>query len=136
MYVRHDRAIGLCPRSKISIRKAIYCLQWLFFPKDGRLIMTKPEWFKYDTVIASIREFLSLIELKANQILHLVLDNAPWHKKAIRLIEDLNNTEYADIRAKVRFIRAPISNNPALTSAFLLNSNQIFKEHLRSQVQG
>ena len=69
--------------------------------------MTKPDWFKYDTVIASIREFLSLIELKANQILHLVLDNAPWHKKAIHLIEDLNNTEYADIRAKVRVIRMP-----------------------------
>ena len=69
--------------------------------------MTKPDWFKYDTVIASIREFLSLIELEANQMLHLVLDNAPWHKKAIRLIEDLNNTEYADIRAKVRFIRMP-----------------------------
>ena len=69
--------------------------------------MTKPDWFKYDTVIASIREFLSLIELEANQMLHLVLDNAPWHKKAIRLIEDTNNTEYADIRAKVRFIRMP-----------------------------
>ena len=40
-------------------------------------------------------------------MLHLVLDNAPWHKKAIRLIEDTNNTEYADIRAKVRFIRMP-----------------------------
>lgn len=58
-------------------------------------------------MIESIREFLTKIELGSNQILHLVLDNAPWHKKAIRLIEDPNNAEYADIRAKVSFIKMP-----------------------------
>ena len=98
---------GSAPEVKSPSGKRSLAYSGFVFPKNGQLIMTKPDWFKYDTVIASIREFLSLIELEANQMLHLVLDNAPWHKKAIRLIEDTNNTEYADIRAKVRFIRMP-----------------------------
>ncbi len=98
---------GSAPEVKSPSGKRSLAYSGFVFPKDGRLIMTKPDWFRYDTVIGSIREFLSLIKLEANQVLHLVLDNAPWHKKAIRLIEDTNNEEYADIRAKVCFIKMP-----------------------------
>ena len=37
----------------------------------------------------------------------MILDNAPWHKKAKRLIRDEKNKEYADIRAKVVFLDIP-----------------------------
>lgn len=69
--------------------------------------MTQPSWFTYETVIASIREFLTQLNLGAEQKLYMVLDNAPWHKKAMRLIEDENEEEFSDIRAKVTFVRMP-----------------------------
>ena len=37
----------------------------------------------------------------------LVMDNAPWHKKAIRLIETEKNPEYADILEQVIFVKLP-----------------------------
>lgn len=37
----------------------------------------------------------------------LVLDNAPWHKKAMRLIYDENLPEYADIRERMEVIPLP-----------------------------
>ena len=35
----------------------------------------------------------------------LILDNAPWHKKAIRLIQ--NEEEFKDIRSKVQLLTLP-----------------------------
>ena len=35
------------------------------------------------------------------------MDNAPWHKKAIRLIETEKNPEYADILEQVLFVKLP-----------------------------
>ncbi len=69
--------------------------------------MTRPSWFNSDNVIESIREFIDKAHIGEGEIVYLVLDNAPWHKKAIRLIEDENNPEYADIRKKIRFLRLP-----------------------------
>ena len=36
-----------------------------------------------------------------------MLDNAPWHKKTVRLIEDEIHPEYADIQKSVAFIKLP-----------------------------
>lgn len=35
------------------------------------------------------------------------MDNAPWHKKTIRLVETEKQPEYADIRESVTFIKLP-----------------------------
>ena len=35
------------------------------------------------------------------------MDNAPWHKKAIRLIDIEKQTEYSDISDKVTFLKLP-----------------------------
>ena len=35
------------------------------------------------------------------------MDNAPWHKKAIRLIATERQEEYADIYDKVEFVKLP-----------------------------
>ena len=37
----------------------------------------------------------------------LVMDNAPWHKKTIRLVETEKQPEYADIRESVTFVKLP-----------------------------
>ena len=37
----------------------------------------------------------------------LVMDNAPWHKKTIRLVETEKQAEYEDIRESVTFIKLP-----------------------------
>lgn len=55
-------------------------------PETGELFMTKTEKFNYETTIASIREFLAAKPLPEGKHYVLVMDNAPWHKKAYRLI--------------------------------------------------
>ena len=55
-------------------------------PETGELIVTKPGWFNYETVIESFRSFLTAEPAEDGKMYCMVLDNAPWHKKAIRLI--------------------------------------------------
>ena len=72
---------------------------------SGELFVTKPSWFNFETTIASIREFLVAVRLKRGEKIILVMDNAPWHKKAKRLIE--SESEYADIRKKITIVSLP-----------------------------
>lgn len=74
---------------------------------DGTLFVSKPDWFNYETTIASVRDFISNYKLKEGQKLYIIMDNAPWHKKALRLIQDEANTEYNDIREKATFVSLP-----------------------------
>ena len=78
-------------------------------PNTGELIVTKPGWFNYETVIQSFREFLVAAPLKDGKKYCMVLDNAPgtWHKKAIRLIWTEELPEYQDIRDKMTYLNLP-----------------------------
>lgn len=76
-------------------------------PDTGELIVTKPTWFNYETVIESFRHFLLEVSLPVGKRFCMVLDNAPWHKKAIRLIWKEKRPEYADIRDKMTYINLP-----------------------------
>ena len=76
-------------------------------PDTGELIVTKPTWFNFETVIDSFRGFLQEAALPAGKRFCMVLDNAPWHKKAIRLIWKEEQPEYADIREKMTYISMP-----------------------------
>ena len=67
----------------------------------------KPETFNYETTIASIRAFLKANPAPAGKKYALVMDNAPWHKKTIRLVETEKQPEYEDIRNSVTFIKMP-----------------------------
>ncbi len=69
--------------------------------------MAKPENFNYETTISSIRSFLKAHPVPEGKKYALVMDNAPWHKKTMRLIADENATEYADIFASVTFVKLP-----------------------------
>ena len=75
--------------------------------KSGETFITSPERFTWESTIAAIRSFLKNYKCKRGHKIYMILDNAPWHKKAKRLIRDENNDEYADIRAKVIFLDIP-----------------------------
>ena len=76
-------------------------------PSTGKLFTCKPEWFDYETTIKSIRDFLKTNPAQENCKYYLVMDNAPWHKKAKRLIKENFNQEYSDISDKVIFVYLP-----------------------------
>lgn len=75
-------------------------------PETGELIMTKPKWFNYETVIQSLREFIAIYPAEGKK-LYLVIDNAPWHKKAYRLVQEEALEEYGDIREKLELVKLP-----------------------------
>lgn len=77
------------------------------FPDDGTLFVTKPGWFNYETVIQCFRDLIKAISLPEGVRFCVVLDNAPWHKKAIRLVWGDKLGEYQDIRDKMCYLRLP-----------------------------
>ena len=40
-------------------------------------------------------------------MIYMVIDNAPWHKKAYRLIQEEKLEEYSDIRNKIILVKLP-----------------------------
>lgn len=74
-------------------------------PSTGELIVTKSSWFNYETVIQAFRDFLQ--SYPTQKRIFLVLDNAPWHKKAVRLVQSEALEEYQDIRDKLTLIFLP-----------------------------
>lgn len=76
-------------------------------PETGELFITKPDTFTYETTIAAIRAFLGAKPAPEGKHYVLVMDNAPWHKKAIRLIAEERRPEYSDIFNQVEFLNLP-----------------------------
>ena len=76
-------------------------------PTTGALFVTKPEVFNYTTTIESIRVFLKEHCPPKDKKYVIIMDNAPWHKKAYRLVVTENNEEYADIRKYASFLLLP-----------------------------
>ena len=71
----------------------------------GRLFIDSPEPFTWETTIASIRGYLATLAPEDKRQIWMILDNAPWHRKAKRLIRE--QTEYQDIRERVSFLDIP-----------------------------
>jgi len=76
-------------------------------PQSGELFVSKPSTFNYETTIASIRDFLAAHPIAEGKKYAIVMDNAPWHKKAMRLIATEKLEEYSDINEKVEFVKLP-----------------------------
>ena len=76
-------------------------------PNNGVLFVDKPKTFNYETTIDSIRAFLLKHPVPEGKKYALVMDNAPWHKKTIRLIETEKQPEYKDIYEHVMFVKLP-----------------------------
>lgn len=100
-------AKGSCPKVKSPPGKVSICYSGFVSPEDGTLFVTKPTWFTYETVIESFRQFVAACPLSEGKKICLVLDNAPWRKKACRLIKDETVAEYADLREKLEWVMLP-----------------------------
>ena len=98
---------GSKPKVKSAPGKSNVAYSGYMIPSTGELIVTKPSWFNYETVIQSFRDFIKLYPVGEDKKIVLVLDNAPWHKKAVRLIQDESIAEYQDLRDKIIFIFLP-----------------------------
>ena len=88
--------------SRKSVPYSVYVI-----PNTGELIVTKPSRFNYETVIDSFRQLLKAYPVAGGRRIYLILDNAPWHKKAVRLIQTEALSEYQDIRDKMTLIFLP-----------------------------
>ena len=96
---------GSCPKVRSYPGRKSVAYSGFIIPETGQLFTVKPDWFNFETTIDSIRQFIASITLEAGKKLYLVMDNAPWHKKAKRLIE--TKEEYADIRAAITLESMP-----------------------------
>ena len=76
-------------------------------PETGELFVARPETFNYETTLESIRAFLSAKPAPEGKHYVIVMDNAPWHKKTLRLVDTEKQPEYADISDKVSFLMLP-----------------------------
>lgn len=74
-------------------------------PESGELYVAKPDWFNYETTIDCIRQFISNYRIPTGKHLYIIMDNAPWHKKCKRLIND--DEQYSDIKAAATIISLP-----------------------------
>lgn len=63
-------------------------------PESGVLFTAKPEMFNYSTTVDSIRSFIDKHPVPKGKKYALVMDNAPWHKKTMRLVEQEAMPEY------------------------------------------
>lgn len=76
-------------------------------PESGTLCTQQLEWFTFESIIQSLRLFLQTHPLKNNQKYYLVMDNAPWHKKAKRIIKENSAGQYSDLLEKYVFVYMP-----------------------------
>ena len=74
---------------------------------SGQTVMQSSKKFDYSVTIASIRDFMNRHPRIPGRHEYMILDNAPWHRKAKRLIMDPQNEEYADIRERITFLDMP-----------------------------
>ncbi len=98
---------GSAPKVMSKPGKENVAYSVFLIPKTGELFVTRPERFNYETVIQSFRDFLAAMTLPEGKKFCIVLDNASWHKKAIRLIWLENLPEYQDIRDKMTYETLP-----------------------------
>lgn len=76
--------------------------------RTGQLFTFEPDRFTYETTIQCFRHFLAAApSLQDGRRYCIVLDNAPWHKKAVRLIWGDKDPQYQDIRNKMCYLFLP-----------------------------
>lgn len=99
--------IGSRPKVKSAPGRKSIAYSGFVIPSTGVLWVNKPSLFNYQTVIESIRDFLEHNPLAEGMKYYMVMDNAPWHKKAKRLIKENAGGMYQDIVDKVVFVYMP-----------------------------
>lgn len=103
---RRWAVVGSEPKVKSYPARNSVAYSGFISPETGQLWVDKPEWFNFGTTLESIRGFLKENPLPDGKKYCIVMDNAPWHKKALRLIRE-DPQEYADIVSKAEFLSLP-----------------------------
>ncbi len=98
---------GSKPQVKSAPSRKNVSYSGYILPAAGELIVSKSAWFNYETVIDSFRHLLKTYSLPEGKRIYLILDNAPWHKKAVRLVQTEALPEYQDIRDKLTLLFLP-----------------------------
>ena len=98
---------GSKPRIKSFPGRTKISYSGFVIPETGQLFIVKPEKFNYSTTIDSIRSFLAAHPVPHGKKYALIMDNAPWHKKTKRLVNDEKRPEYTDILDSIEFIKLP-----------------------------
>ena len=98
---------GSAPKIKSFPSKSKVSYSGFVIPESGILFTVKLETFNYMTTIDSIRAFLANNPAPKGKKYALVMDNASWHKKTVRLVATEALPEYADIRESVIFVKFP-----------------------------
>lgn len=80
---------GCQPRVKSAPTQEKVAFSGFVNPATGKLITNQCDKFNYETVIESVKSFAEYVS-NDKKIL-IVLDNASWHKKAVRLMKENNN---------------------------------------------
>ena len=73
----------------------------------GTFIYDTPASFTTETTVTSIRHFLECFPVENEKRIFLIMDNAPWHVKAKRIIKENENDLFGDIKPKVTFVYIP-----------------------------
>ena len=98
---------GSRPQVKSFPGQQSVCYSGIVVPGTGYLHIFKPERFTYASCIEELRDFIKVYPRQEGQKIILFMDNAPWHKKAIRLIQEERLPEYQDIRDALQLVTIP-----------------------------
>ena len=120
---------GSSPKAKSYPGHKSVAYSGFVIPETGGLFTTKQDWFHYKTTTICIYQFLALHPVKDGKHLYIVMDNAPWHKKAKRLISE--DGQYADIRETATIISkvtgSEVSRGGRKYGVFFTRADRIFR---------
>jgi len=71
------------------------------------LWLDKPSWFNYESVIDSLESFVKNNPLPDGKKYVIILDNAPWHKKAARIIGENESGRFDELNSKIELLNLP-----------------------------
>ena len=75
---------GLQPQVKSAPTQEKIAFSGFVNPKTGVLITNECDRFNYETIMQSVKRFIE--NLSGDTRILVILDNASWHKKAVRLM--------------------------------------------------
>ena len=98
---------GSNPHVKANVErgKLLYC--GFVNPLTGELLTYELTVFNYLTMIFSVQSLVREYKINDNQKIIIILDNASWHKKCVRIIRENFNNQFAEINKKVEFMFLP-----------------------------
>lgn len=80
---------GFQPQIKSAPTQEKVAFSGFVNPATGELIINECDKFNYETIIESVKSFAE--NIPKNKKILIVLDNASWHKKAVRLLQANND---------------------------------------------